>query len=122
MVQTISGIKEQLEERAEESPNPYENNEPAMMVFSQISAEPVPQAEGGAATFKSVHKSLMAQLEANIDQLQAFDEDEEDYEEKFNKKYCKVQKLVLLVEEITLKEKLCNRRALRLCQGLLKHC
>ena len=60
MVQTISDIKEQLEERAEESPNPYENNEPAMMVFSQISAEPVPQAEGGAATFKSVHKSLMA--------------------------------------------------------------
>ena len=119
MVQAISDIKDNVEDPAVDE-NPFGPTQPAQMIFSQVPGQPQPQVEPQGPSFKALKEDYMKKLEANIDQLQ-HNEDEDDFDmDSFNKKYKKVQKFVSLIEEVNLKEKLCFKRALIMCRGLLK--
>ena len=119
MVQAISDIKELVDDPSEENDL---CTQPAQMVFSQIPNQSFPQSERRASSFKTKRDEFMTKLETYIEKIQADNEDdiEETDTEEFNKNYRKVQTFVGLTEEMNLKEKLCFKRALIMCRGLLK--
>ena len=121
MVQAISDIKENVEDPAPDD-NAFGATQPAQMVFSQLPGQPQPQVDQQGPSFKTIREEFMRKLETNIDELQGYDEEEDLNLDSFNKRYRKVQKFVGLIEEVNLKEKLCFKRALIMCRGLLKQC
>lgn len=93
-----------------------------LQAISEIKEHLEDDVEGGTLSFKTVKDRLYRRLEEKLDSVNELMANDDYDLQDLNKIMKKVRKYVVIIEELNLKEKLCFKRALNLCQILLKQC